>query len=326
MYLLQAKPIFYRRYVDDVFALFRSTYERDAFFESMNRAHQNLSFTMEVTTSSLPFLDTSITIGDCKFDIAVYRKPTNTGVVLNFNAMAPRKWKYSLIRCFLTRALRISSSWVLFKSELDIIRDILRSNSYPTALIEQKIEEFVTEHNLDENTFTHGYLTRPDTSEKEQKNYFLLPYLGKSSLKLHKRIQDEMRNYEVNITTAYSTTKVGSYFSLKTKVPILFKANVVYRFSASCDKNVSYIGETRRQLFFRIKEHQEDGNNSAVFSHLFDCSLCQTIQNLSKYFEILHSGTKYNVMHLESLFIRKYRPNLNKQMGPSKGTIPLRLF
>lgn len=78
--------------------------------------------------------------------------------------------------------------------------------------------------------------------------------------------------------------------------------------------------------FFRIKEHQEDGNNSAVFSHLFDCSLCQTIKNLSKYFEILHSGTKYNVMHLESLFIRKYRPNLNKQMGPSKGTIPLRLF
>ena len=320
------EPIYYRRYVDDIFALFRSPSERDLFFEKINKIHKNLAFTMEVSTSSLPFLDTSVSVKEDKFDFKVYRKPTNTGVVLNFNAMAPRKWKTSLIRCLLTRALKLSSSWELFQTEISVIKEILNKNSYPTVLVEKKIAEFITEQDINPSSFTRACLNKRESPEKKQNNYVLLPYLGKPSVKLQKRISDEMRQYDVNVTAAYSTTKVESYFSLKTKMPLLFKSNVVYRFSGSCDKNVSYIGETRRQLFVRIKEHQQDGNNSAVFSHLYDCSVCQNINNITKSFDILCCGSKFNVLQLESLSIGKHQPSLNKQMGPSKGTISLRLF
>ena len=40
----------------------------------------------------------------------VYRKPTNTNLILNFNALCPTKWKSGLIPCFLNRAKRMCSS------------------------------------------------------------------------------------------------------------------------------------------------------------------------------------------------------------------------
>ena len=192
--------------------------------------------------------------------------------------------------------------------------------------MEQKIAEFITKHNLSPTTFTCALLNRPESPEGKNKNFFLIPYLGKPSIRLQKCISGQMHQYEVDVTAAYSTMKVESYFSLKTKVPPLFKSNVVYIFTSSCDMNTSYIGETRRQLFMRIKEHQQSGNDSAVFQHLLDCSVCQNIKHFSKSFGILHVGTKFNILQLESLAISKHRPSLNKQMGPNNGTISLRLF
>ena len=87
------KPIIYKRYVDDVFAVFESVSDRDVFFEKLNEAHPNLQFTMEVSNGPLPFLDVSISIGNQAFITEVYRKPTNTGVTMNFNCTAPMKWK-----------------------------------------------------------------------------------------------------------------------------------------------------------------------------------------------------------------------------------------
>ena len=40
----------------------------------------------------------------------VYRKPTNSNLILNFNALCPTKWKSGLILCFLNRVKRICSS------------------------------------------------------------------------------------------------------------------------------------------------------------------------------------------------------------------------
>ena len=154
----------------------------------------------------------------------------------------------------------------------------------------------------------------------------MVPYLGNPSHKFQRRIWEELRCYDVDNIQAYSATKVASYFDLKTKVLTFFKANVVYKLTGSCDKTVSYIGETRRQLFKRIKEHQEDGKNSAVFSHLFECTPCQNTPNIVDCFKILQSGTCYNVLNLESLLIAKHRPNLNVQLGPGKGTISRRLY
>ena len=184
----------------------------------------------------------------------------------------------------------------------------------------------MSEYNINEQNFPPVNQNTSPTPKNKSNEFLLVPYLGKPSLKFQKRIREELRHYGVDILPAYSTTKVASYFDLKTKLSTLFKANVVYKFTSACDKTVSYIGETRRQLFRRIKEHQEDGKNSAVFSHLFECTPCQNTPNIVDCFKILQSGTCYNVLNLESLLIAKHRPNLNVQMGPGKETISRRLY
>ena len=113
------QPKFYRRYVDDVFAVFQTEDDRDAFFDHLNRAHKNLTFTMETvntSSNSLPFLDAEVRINDTRFETSVYKKPTNTGVLLNYEAMAPKTWKKAIIKCFVVRAKRISSSHHLFNA------------------------------------------------------------------------------------------------------------------------------------------------------------------------------------------------------------------
>ena len=251
------KPLFYRRYVDDIFAVFKSVDDRDAFFNLLNDSHRNLTFTMETTTGFLPFLDIEILINDGKFETRVYRKPTNTKVLMNFNSNAPIKWKKSLVNYMLLRALRLSSSAEFFESEVAEIRDILFKNSYPSYMINELICKFISHNKFDLDNFKRGVvkpIINMDNSDLKT-IYFKIPYYGRPSRNLQRRIQEQLSKYGIDIRAAFSTTKVSSYFCLKSQCSIFFKAGVVYKFTCSRDEGISYIGETRRQLFTRISEH-----------------------------------------------------------------------
>ena len=83
-------PKFYTRYVDDVFAIFKQDEHVDKFLNLLNSQHQNLEFTVERSVGSLPFLDVEIRIKeDNNIETRIYRKQTNTEVLLNFNSVAP---------------------------------------------------------------------------------------------------------------------------------------------------------------------------------------------------------------------------------------------
>ena len=60
-YPIKFKSSFYRRYVDDIFALFESSESADSFGEYKSSKHQNINFTVEKeNVSSLSFLDVKI--------------------------------------------------------------------------------------------------------------------------------------------------------------------------------------------------------------------------------------------------------------------------
>ena len=55
------KPVYYKRYVDDLFVLFRSPHHLEKFNEYLNTKHANIKFTSEKEVNgSLPFLDVLI--------------------------------------------------------------------------------------------------------------------------------------------------------------------------------------------------------------------------------------------------------------------------
>ena len=78
--------LFYRRYVDDIFCLFK--WEVQVFLDYINSKHPNINFTCdEEENNKLPFLDISIwkTEGP-NFDTTTCRKSTYTDLLTNFKA------------------------------------------------------------------------------------------------------------------------------------------------------------------------------------------------------------------------------------------------
>ena len=75
------KPVFYRRYIDDIFVLFESAEQPPKFCNYFNTWHPNmlLSFEQE-ENGKLPFLDLEVSQEKVKFVTIVYRKTTFSGV------------------------------------------------------------------------------------------------------------------------------------------------------------------------------------------------------------------------------------------------------
>ena len=67
------KPVYYKRYAQDIFVLFRSPQHLEKFNEYLNTKHINIKFTNEKNVNgSLPFLDVLISRNDKSFTTTVY--------------------------------------------------------------------------------------------------------------------------------------------------------------------------------------------------------------------------------------------------------------
>ena len=135
---LDFAPDLYLRYVDDIFCVFNSDEAITKFHDFLNKLHPNLRFTYELGPNSIAFLDTEIHLPideTSSMSSTVYRKKTNTNVVMNFNALCPKNWNLGLIYCLLNRAYVICSTWQLFHTEVQNLKDIFSKNGYPFSSV-----------------------------------------------------------------------------------------------------------------------------------------------------------------------------------------------
>ena len=81
------KPVFYKRYVDDIFAVFESDSDTDAFYSYLNTRHENIKFTFgKEKENKLPFLDIFINNNEFDLQTLVFHKKTYTGLLMNYCA------------------------------------------------------------------------------------------------------------------------------------------------------------------------------------------------------------------------------------------------
>ena len=66
-------PIFYRRYVDDIYKRQKMN-KKDDLYEALNKYHKNIKLTVEKSPSK--FLDTRLLINNGIYETQVYRKET----------------------------------------------------------------------------------------------------------------------------------------------------------------------------------------------------------------------------------------------------------
>ena len=82
-------PNVYKRYVDYIFVTFNSYSQVLKFVDYMNHQHPNIKFTFEVEKNIFSFLDVKICRENNKLTTSVFRKPTFSGVFINFDSFVP---------------------------------------------------------------------------------------------------------------------------------------------------------------------------------------------------------------------------------------------
>ena len=90
--------MYYRRFVDDIFLMFKHKDHVKKFLRYMNSRHRNIQFTCEEESNDkISFLDISITRSKNKLMTSLYRKKTFSGVYMNYNSFLPTNYKKGLI-------------------------------------------------------------------------------------------------------------------------------------------------------------------------------------------------------------------------------------
>ena len=321
------RPIYYKRYVDDIFLLFQSKEQVKPFQDYMNTKHPNINFTFEIEEeNSLSFLDvkTFRKISSNTFITSLYRKPTFSGVYTNFKSFISINYKKSLISSILFRVFHICYNYESIIDEIEKLKKIWIRNGYPLNLIEKIIKQF----------FNKLFVPKKILHTVPKKQLFIsLEYLGQHSIQIKRSLEKIISKHipycKVNIVFS-SNCKLRSFFLFKDKIPKNLRSGVLYKFCCSSCKT-TYIGKSIRHFQIRYSEHLgisvltnkpytfNHKNSTSVNSHCHDCKH----KNNSGSFKII--GTAKNDFHLkikESLNILKEKPLLNKTVK----SFPLYLF
>ena len=79
------KPVFHKRYIEDIFVLFKRPERAKPFVDYMNSKHRNINFSFETEKDEqMPFLDVNVFRQNGKFVTNVYRKEIFLEFTLTF--------------------------------------------------------------------------------------------------------------------------------------------------------------------------------------------------------------------------------------------------
>ena len=162
---------YYRRYVDDIFAIFDCEDDANNFFTYLNSKHPNIKFTIErEVNNTIAFLDVLLNNTDSKLHTSVYHKKTYTGLLTNYFSFSSPTYKIGLLRTLIDRTFKINNTWTGFHDDLTNLKDNLKKNQFPPHVIDNHVSRYLNKK-LDTSTTN-------DLPETVNTRYFKLPYVG----------------------------------------------------------------------------------------------------------------------------------------------------
>ena len=188
-------------------------------------------------------------------------------------------------------------------------------NLYSFYLIDKEIKKFSG------NKVTTKENTNTDHNQKSV-CYYKLPYIGSYPSSTKKKIYELCKTFckNTNVKIVFSPFKLQDLFSSKDCLPVALKSFVVYKFTcAGCQS--CYIGETKRHLPTRIKEHLQTDTKSHIIQHLNEYSNCKDLCDDSCFIIIDHASSSFRLKLKEALHIIWLKPVLNKQKNHVSITI-----
>ena len=303
----------FTRYMDDILRDIK-TQEIDNKLEEINNLHPSLKFTMErEENGSIPFLDMQILHHKRDLSSTWYNKPTDTGLIMNYHALAPKRYKHSVVSGFVHRIYRACSSWQLFHESLEKAKCVLERNQYPPTFYEPIIKQTL-DTILATTEVTSS--TSPDQTNAEKKQVFV-QYRGKVS----EDYARSLHRIQAPCTLIMTLRKLKTVLpSLKTPVPKMFRSGVVYKLT--CPRcTACYVGQTSRHLQSRFKEHVQ--NQGPVKQHLERCDITLSEDDV----DILQQTSRgeSHLLTLEALHIQELKPEINTKDEYRSRTLTIKL-
>lgn len=283
----------WKRYVDDVFCIMKgSKQEVDQLTMHLNSIHPKIRFTHEMEEERmLAFLDVKVMVkSDGSLAHSVYRKPTHTDRYLNAASHHHPLHLQSVVSSLTNRAHDLCDPEHL-EGELAHVQEVLKRNGYSVSK-------------------RHRRRTGRGKQTEVSRQPTFLPYV--------KGVTDKIGN----ILKKYS---IKSIFTPLTKVAkqlrtpkdvIPLQVPGVYKVDCSCGR--SYVGQTKRTIAERVKEHiaavkNRQVNKSAIAEHLVDSGPNHWIELHDP--KVLSSERHfYKRIIREAIEIKKY-PNFNREDG-----------
>ena len=318
------KPTYYRRYVDDIFLLFKDYESVNQFQTYMNSRHPNMNFTSEnEIDDALPFLDIFVSRNNSNFVTSVYRKPTFSGVYTHYSSFLPTIYKTGLVSTLLYRCHVICSDWLQIDQEIKKIKSFMLKNGYPSSILDHIVYKFLNKL----------HIKKPTAKQSTQKLFqIVLPHLGTYTNLLEKKVKQTFKHHlpEFKLVFIYrATTRLRTLFAFKDRIPAYLSSGIIYKYTCSRCKS-TYIGESKRHTKRRFCEHMgisaltkkplKGKNSTTVNDHAKQCKSEISLDD----FCILgrENSNKTNLRIKESLFIHRDKPEINIQGN----SIPLALF
>ena len=227
-----------------------------------------------------------------------YCKPTDTGLLMNFHALAPKRYKRGVVNGFVHRNYRACSTWVNFDSSLKRAKSLLERNQYPADFYEPIIEKVIEK------------LVKPN-DEAEEKPEILykvkIQYRGFHTDQFVKYLKESGAPVQVVLTIQ----KLKSCLpSLKQRVPMMLRSNLVYKFT--CPRcNACYVGKTCRHLASRVSEYRTK-SSEPVFRHMTACGVDKsTTEDNVEVLRVVGGNNSFHLSIMEALYIRELAPKIN---------------
>ena len=139
----QFQPVTNMHYIDDVLGIWTHGSDKlDEYFHFLNSFHPALKFTIERTdktpNSSIPFLDTLITVQDNDtYTTELYIKPMAAPIIIHYTSAHPMQCKRSVLHSQLLRAKRVGSNREAQQRGMAMMEALFRHNGYPNRLIQR---------------------------------------------------------------------------------------------------------------------------------------------------------------------------------------------
>lgn len=278
------------------------------YVHQLNSKFSSIKFTYEIENNGqLPFLDTLVIRNKDRLEFDIYRKETNINRFITSDSNHCIQHKLAAFNFLIHRLVKFPLTKHRFDKELKLIENIAKYNGFSPKIVHDILRKQKNKVNFAKST------TLSNEPKLNKQKYVKIPFHPTATKGLNKILS----KVDLKIAFTSNNTIKINLGNPKDKINTLDKSGIYEINCLDCEKK--YIGQTRRSIITRFKEHVAHAKflrpeKSKVAQHIYDSGHRINKEGL-KLIKAVTSNRELN--SYESLFIhQKGNCLLNSDKGP----------